>query len=92
MKHSDAIKDFLPFLINKTIELNLNIDLFPWYLTDSSSQVEFIKQYIEVVMLAMVRYQRNMISDLQKLLKAKTLTELLTDVSFLLINSNRKKL
>lgn len=83
LNYSDAIKDFLPFLITKTIELNLNILAFPWYLTESSSQEEFINQNINSIVLTMVRYQRNMLRDL----KVQSIRDLISDVcnSFMFI-------
>lgn len=80
-KCSDVLKDFTPFLITKTIEMNLNIKAFPWYLTDCPSQVDFLKRHIDVVILAMVRYQRNMIAGILAILKLNSIKEILSEVS-----------
>lgn len=80
-KCSDALKDFTPFLITKTIEMNLNIEAFPWYLTGCPSQVDFLKRNIDIVILAMVRYQRNMITGILAILKLNSIKELLSEVS-----------
>lgn len=72
------LKRDIPYLISRWIQQCYNLSSFPWQLTSSKSNNDFVSDHIECVTLNIILYQSHLLQQLVQTVAAKSLSALLT--------------
>lgn len=73
----DVLKKTIPYLIAKWIGKNYDINLFPWYLTRSSSQNDFLLDENESIAIAVLRNAPNLLPEYVRMMQVESLESIL---------------
>lgn len=77
---NDLIQDSLPYLITKWVSQSMSLNGLPWHISNARSLDDFVSIHRNLVVIAVLKYQRGHIDRMLETMGVDSLLPLLNDV------------